>query len=77
MPRVKYAMNYRPENSFSMSYASCMVIFPCVPEKPWEDLWTDFITGLPECEGFDAIWVVMDRQSKMRHFAPCRMTVDA
>jgi len=28
MPRVKYAMDYRPKNSFSMSYASRKVIFP-------------------------------------------------
>ena len=28
MPRVKYAMNYHPKNSFSMSYASGKVIFP-------------------------------------------------
>jgi len=31
VPRVKYAMNYRPTNSFSMSYASREVIFPDVP----------------------------------------------
>ena len=30
MPRVKYAMNYGPKNSFSMSYASRKVIFPGV-----------------------------------------------
>jgi len=28
VPRVNYAMEYRPENSFSMSYASRKVIFP-------------------------------------------------
>jgi len=28
VPRVKYAMNYRPKNSFSMSYASRKDIFP-------------------------------------------------
>jgi len=28
VPRVKYTMNYRPKNSFSMSYASRKVIFP-------------------------------------------------
>jgi len=28
VPRVKYAMNYHPKNSFSMSYTSRKVIFP-------------------------------------------------
>jgi hypothetical protein len=28
VPRVKYAMDYRPTDSFSMSYASRKVIFP-------------------------------------------------
>jgi hypothetical protein len=37
----------------------------------------DFIVGLPECEGFDAIWVVVGRLSKMRHFIPCDMTIGA
>jgi hypothetical protein len=37
----------------------------------------DFVTGLLECKGYDAIWVVVDRLSKMRHFVPCHTTVDA
>jgi hypothetical protein len=28
VPRVKYAMNYHPKHSYSMSYALCKVIFP-------------------------------------------------
>jgi len=48
-----------------------------VPNKPCEDILMDFVVGLPECEGFDAIWVVVDRLSKMRHFVPCHTIIDA
>jgi hypothetical protein len=47
-----------------------------VPEKPWEDISMDFVIGLPDCEGFDAAWVVVDRLSKMPDFIPCHTTID-
>ena len=37
----------------------------------------DFVTGLPWSNGNDAIWVVVDRLTKMRHLVPCRTTIDA
>jgi transposase InsO family protein len=37
----------------------------------------DFEVGLLECEGFDGIWEVVDRLSKIRHFIPYHTTIDA
>jgi hypothetical protein len=36
----------------------------------------DFVIGLPESEGFNTIWVVVDRLTKMRYLVPCTDTLD-
>ena len=43
-------------------------------EGPW--LWTqsDFITQLPPSKGYDTIYVIADRLTKMAHFIPCKPT---
>ena len=46
-------------------------------DRPWQDIVMDFITGLPWSQGHDAIWVVIDRLTKARHFVPYRTNVDA
>lgn len=48
-----------------------------VPERSWKDLSVDFITHLPASRNYDAIMVVVDRLSKMRHFTPCKGTCDS
>ena len=41
-----------------------------IPHQPWKSISMDFITGLPESNGFTQIWVVVDRLTKMAHFIP-------
>ena len=47
------------------------------PEGPW--LWTqsDFITQLPPLDGYDAIYVIANRLTKMAHFIPCKSNCTA
>ncbi|KAL4020622.1 hypothetical protein IC575_019403 [Cucumis melo] len=40
-----------------------------IPEWKWENVFMDFITGLPRTlRGFTVIWVVVDRLTKSAHF---------
>ena len=48
-----------------------------VPVRPWESISMDFVTGLPNCDGYDAILTVVCTFSKMAHFIPCTKTVNA
>jgi hypothetical protein len=42
-----------------------------VLEWKWEEIATDFIMGLPRMQsGYDSIWVIVDRLTKIAHFIP-------
>ena len=43
-----------------------------VPQRRWQHLSMDFIVGLPDSSGYNAMLVVVDRLSKMAHAIPCR-----
>jgi hypothetical protein len=46
-----------------------------VLEWKWEEIGMDFIVGLPRTQkGYDSIWVIVDRLTKVTHFIPVKMT---
>ncbi|GJP61476.1 hypothetical protein CLOP_g18631 [Closterium sp. NIES-67] len=48
------------------------------PSRPWQQVTMDFVTSLPAGpSGNDAILVVVDRLTKMAHFAACKTTITA
>lgn len=57
-------------------YHGCIKLIP-PPEHRWRDIAMDFVGELAESRGYNAIFVVMDRLSKMRHLVPCRTTSSA
>ena len=48
-----------------------------LPSAPWTSISMDFITELPESNGYTSIWVIVDRFSKMTHFIPLKQPAGA
>ena len=48
-----------------------------VPDQPWRAIAMDFITDLPESDGYDMIHIVIDRLTKMSYFISCKKDLDA
>ncbi|GJY66641.1 putative reverse transcriptase domain-containing protein [Tanacetum coccineum] len=52
---------------------SGLLVQPEIPEWKWDNIMMDFITKLPKSsQGFDTIWVIVDRLPKSAHFLPIR-----
>ncbi|KZV40786.1 DNA/RNA polymerase superfamily protein [Dorcoceras hygrometricum] len=48
-----------------------------IPEWKWESITMDFVTGLPRTvQGYNSIWVIIDRLTKSAHFLPVKMTYE-
>jgi hypothetical protein len=46
-----------------------------IPEWNWEEIGMDFIVGLPHTQaGYDSIWVIVDRLTKVAHFISVKIT---
>ncbi|GJW51988.1 putative reverse transcriptase domain-containing protein [Tanacetum coccineum] len=52
---------------------SGLLVQPAIPEWKWDNITMDFITKLHKSlQGFDTIWVIVDRLTKSAHFLPIR-----
>nr|GEW06392.1 reverse transcriptase domain-containing protein [Tanacetum cinerariifolium] len=46
---------------------------PEIPVWKWERITMDFVSGLPRTpSGYDTIWVIVDRMTKLAHFLPMK-----
>jgi hypothetical protein len=46
-----------------------------MPEWGWEEIRMDFIVGLPRTQsGYDSIWVIINRLTKVSDFIPIKTT---
>jgi hypothetical protein len=46
-----------------------------IPQWKWEEISMNFIVGLPTTQsGYDSIYVIVDRFSKVAHFIPVKIT---
>ena len=48
-----------------------------IPDGPWKSVSMDFIVELPPSSGYDAIYVCVDRLTKMAHFCPTNSNIMA
>nr|GEX76054.1 hypothetical protein [Tanacetum cinerariifolium] len=54
---------------------SGLLVQPNIPEWKWDNITIDFITKLPKSsQGYDTIWVIVDRLTKFAIFTPMRET---
>ncbi|GJW87585.1 reverse transcriptase domain-containing protein [Tanacetum coccineum] len=52
-----------------------LLVQPKIPQWKWDNIMMDFVTKLPKSsQGYDAIWVIVDRLTKSAIFMPMRET---
>ncbi|GJR36957.1 putative reverse transcriptase domain-containing protein [Tanacetum coccineum] len=72
-----YDIRYHPrkENVVKAEHQrpSGLLVQPAIPKWKWDNIMMDFITKLAKfSQGFDTIWVIVDRLTKSTHFLPIR-----
>ncbi|GJV26838.1 putative reverse transcriptase domain-containing protein [Tanacetum coccineum] len=58
-----------------MHEPSGLLVQPNIPQWKWDNITMDFVTKLPKSsQGYDTIWVIVDRLTKSAIFVPMRET---
>ena len=60
-------------NKYRQSKAPGLLNVLPIPEARWQHVTMDFIVSLPVSNGFNSIWVIVDRLTKRAHFIPVVM----
>ncbi|GKA47633.1 putative reverse transcriptase domain-containing protein [Tanacetum coccineum] len=56
-------------------WPSGLLVQPDIPQWKWDNITIDFVTKLPKSsQGYDTIWVIVDRLTKSAIFVPMRET---
>ena len=66
---VKSCLVYQMDKTKRKKAAGLLQPLP-IPERPWENISMDFITGFPKVRDFKSVFVVVDRFSKYVVFIP-------
>ncbi|GJV24255.1 putative reverse transcriptase domain-containing protein [Tanacetum coccineum] len=75
--KSKYSIHPSSEKMYQdmekLYWPSGLLVQPEIAEWKWDNITMDFITKLPRSsQGFDTIWVIVDRLTKSPHFLPIR-----
>nr|GFB62187.1 putative reverse transcriptase domain-containing protein [Tanacetum cinerariifolium] len=65
----------KPENIKKEDVGGILLVQPKIPEWKWDNITMDCVTKLPKSsQGYDTIWVIVDRLTKSAIFTPIRET---
>ncbi|GKC85277.1 putative reverse transcriptase domain-containing protein [Tanacetum coccineum] len=74
--KVKFVWGDKQEAAFQLlKQKLCSAPILALPEWKWDNITMDFVTKLPKSsQGYDTIWVIVDRLTKSVIFTPMRET---